>query len=192
MVITSAAAWFTDSRDDVLYKIPIASNGAIGTPVAVPLTGDFTLAAGFNPGTYLNAVQVPGRSWNTTEGVTTVSFTATVPITGGVYSNPLVTATYEITSLTLVDTAPVTVEQAITGLTLTNSSPTSLGQATILTTTITGGNDGLSGVSTADLFGAFPFDLFGETAYLYCLGVLFLAWWLARSAYDQLGWVVAP
>jgi branched-chain amino acid transport system permease protein len=47
-------------------------------------------------------------------------------------------------------------------------------------TPITGGNDGLSGVSTADLFGTFAFDLFGETAYLYCLGVLFLAWWLAR------------
>lgn len=47
-------------------------------------------------------------------------------------------------------------------------------------TPITGGNDGLSGIAMADLLGAFRFDLFGRTAYLYCLGVLFLAWLFAR------------
>jgi branched-chain amino acid transport system permease protein len=31
------------------------------------------------------------------------------------------------------------------------------------------------------IFGVFRFDLFGRTAYLYCLIVLFLCWWLARQ-----------
>ena len=48
VVITRQAAWFTDSRDDVLYRVPIGRDGTIGDPVAVPLTGDFVLAAGFN------------------------------------------------------------------------------------------------------------------------------------------------
>jgi branched-chain amino acid transport system permease protein len=45
---------------------------------------------------------------------------------------------------------------------------------------ITGGADGLSGVTVHPLFGQFRFDLFGKTAYLYCLGVLFVCWWLVR------------
>lgn len=45
---------------------------------------------------------------------------------------------------------------------------------------ITGGADGLQGVEIDPLFGVFRFDLFGRTAYLYCLAVLFLAWLLAR------------
>jgi sugar lactone lactonase YvrE len=48
VVVTRDAAWFTDSRDDVLYRIPIGRDGTIGEPVAVPLTGDFVLAPGFN------------------------------------------------------------------------------------------------------------------------------------------------
>jgi branched-chain amino acid transport system permease protein len=39
---------------------------------------------------------------------------------------------------------------------------------------ITGGVDGLSGMATAPLFGAFEFDLYGKTAFWYSLGVLFL------------------
>jgi len=45
---------------------------------------------------------------------------------------------------------------------------------------ITGGDDGLQGMHVWPIFGAFAFDLFGRTAYLYCLAVLFLCWWLAR------------
>lgn len=48
VVVTRQAAWFTDSRDDVLYRIPLGPGGTIGDPVAVPLTGDFFLAPGFN------------------------------------------------------------------------------------------------------------------------------------------------
>jgi len=46
---------------------------------------------------------------------------------------------------------------------------------------ITGGDDGLQGMEVWPIFGVFRFDLFGRTAYLYCLIVLFLCWWLARQ-----------
>jgi branched-chain amino acid transport system permease protein len=45
---------------------------------------------------------------------------------------------------------------------------------------ITGGADGLSGVTMGKLFGRFPFDLTGSTGYLYSLGVLFALFVLAR------------
>jgi branched-chain amino acid transport system permease protein len=47
-------------------------------------------------------------------------------------------------------------------------------------TPLTGGADGLSGVTIAPILGAFRFDLFGRTAYLWCLGMLFVIWWLVR------------
>jgi branched-chain amino acid transport system permease protein len=47
-------------------------------------------------------------------------------------------------------------------------------------TTMTGGADGLSGVTVAPILGAFKFDLFGRTAFIYCLVMLFFAWFLVR------------
>ena len=43
---------------------------------------------------------------------------------------------------------------------------------------LTGGADGLQGVAINPILGMFSFDLFGRTAYLYCLVVLFLGWLL--------------
>ena len=45
---------------------------------------------------------------------------------------------------------------------------------------LTGGADGLSGVTVAPILGLFKFDLFGRTAFLYCLVVLFIAWFFIR------------
>ncbi len=45
---------------------------------------------------------------------------------------------------------------------------------------LTGGNDGLQGVSIRPLLGVFPFDLYGYTAYSYALVVLFLLFIVAR------------
>jgi branched-chain amino acid transport system permease protein len=45
---------------------------------------------------------------------------------------------------------------------------------------ITGGDDGLQGMNVWPVFGLFHFGLFGRAAYIYCLVVLFLCWWLAR------------
>lgn len=47
-------------------------------------------------------------------------------------------------------------------------------------TSITGGADGLAGVVVAPVLGLFRFDLYGKTAYLYSLAVLFVGWWLVR------------
>jgi len=46
---------------------------------------------------------------------------------------------------------------------------------------LTGGADGLQGVSIDPILGLFRFDMFGRTAYLYCLIVVFLGWLLARQ-----------
>ncbi|HZQ71605.1 MAG TPA: branched-chain amino acid ABC transporter permease [Burkholderiales bacterium] len=45
---------------------------------------------------------------------------------------------------------------------------------------LTGGADGLSGVVVAPILGVFKFDLFGRTAFLYCLAVLLVAWYAVR------------
>ncbi|HEY4373126.1 MAG TPA: branched-chain amino acid ABC transporter permease [Burkholderiales bacterium] len=45
---------------------------------------------------------------------------------------------------------------------------------------LTGGADGLSGVNVAPILGVFKFDMFGKTAYLWCLGLLFIGWFIVR------------
>src|SRR5689334_10175439 len=45
---------------------------------------------------------------------------------------------------------------------------------------ITGGADGLQGITIAPLLGTFKFDLFGHTAYIYSLVVLFVLFLVAR------------
>ena len=47
-------------------------------------------------------------------------------------------------------------------------------------TDITGGLDGLQGVEMKPVFGQFAFDLYGKTAYIYCVVVLFVLFWIAR------------
>jgi branched-chain amino acid transport system permease protein len=47
-------------------------------------------------------------------------------------------------------------------------------------TPITGGADGLSGVRVTPILGAFRFDLFGRTAYVWCLVLLFALWIVVR------------
>ena len=51
VIVTKDAAWFTESRQAVLYRVPIAPNGTLGSQAdvqIVPLTGDFVMADGFN------------------------------------------------------------------------------------------------------------------------------------------------
>jgi branched-chain amino acid transport system permease protein len=53
---------------------------------------------------------------------------------------------------------------------------------------LTGGNDGLSGVTIAPILGLFKFDLFGRTAFIYCLVVLFIGWgFVRRLIYSPFG-----
>jgi branched-chain amino acid transport system permease protein len=46
---------------------------------------------------------------------------------------------------------------------------------------LTGGTDGLHSVPVQPILGLFKFDLFGKTAYLYCMAVLAACWWLVRT-----------
>jgi len=46
--------------------------------------------------------------------------------------------------------------------------------------TMTGGADGLSGVQVSPILGLFRFDLYGKTAFLYCLAALFIGWFVIR------------
>ena len=45
----------------------------------------------------------------------------------------------------------------------------------------TGGADGLQGMEVWSVFGLYRFDMFGRTAYLYCLAVLFVCWLALRT-----------
>ncbi|HEU4351419.1 MAG TPA: branched-chain amino acid ABC transporter permease [Burkholderiales bacterium] len=47
-------------------------------------------------------------------------------------------------------------------------------------TSMTGGADGLSGVKVDEILGLFRFDLYGRTAFFYCLLMLFIGWWVVR------------
>ena len=70
-----------------------------------------------------------------------------------------------------------------TGLTLLMQTlvvATLLHEAANKASALTGGDDGLQGMVVWPIFGLFRFDLFGRTAYAYCLVVLFVCWWLAR------------
>ncbi len=45
---------------------------------------------------------------------------------------------------------------------------------------ITGGLDGLQGITVNPLLGHFEFDLYGKVAYVYCVAVLFAMFWVVR------------
>jgi branched-chain amino acid transport system permease protein len=70
--------------------------------------------------------------------------------------------------------------RALTLLMLTLAITSVLFEIANKATSLTGGADGLSGVVTAPILGMFKFDIFGRTAYFYCLLVLFLGWLLVR------------
>jgi sugar lactone lactonase YvrE len=51
VIVTPQAAWFTDSRNPVLYRVPIGPDGSLAAPEAVtslPLSGDFQFVDGVN------------------------------------------------------------------------------------------------------------------------------------------------
>jgi hypothetical protein len=52
VVVTRDAAWFTDSRKAVLYRVPIERDGSLGDGEIVPLFGDYR----HGPGNNLNGI----------------------------------------------------------------------------------------------------------------------------------------
>lgn len=55
-----------------------------------------------------------------------------------------------------------------------------LGEVANRYSSLTGGADGLQGVTIAPIFGHFQFDIYGHTGYIYCLAVLFVCFVIAR------------
>ena len=70
--------------------------------------------------------------------------------------------------------------RGLTLLMLTLVTAFMLQEAANKATAITGGDDGLQGMTVWPVLGLFPFDIYERTAYLYCLAVLFLAWYVVR------------
>jgi sugar lactone lactonase YvrE len=78
VVVTRQAAWFTDSSNPVLYRVPLSRNGRPGAQSAVrtiPLTGDYRHQAGFN----LNGIEATptGRTLVVVQSSTGKLFTVT-------------------------------------------------------------------------------------------------------------------
>ncbi len=70
--------------------------------------------------------------------------------------------------------------RGLTLLMLTLAITTILLEIANKATALTGGADGLSGITVSPILGLFRFDMFGKTAYLYCLLSLFVGWWVVR------------
>lgn len=82
--------------------------------------------------------------------------------------------------LGLVSGAIILRTRGLTLLMLTLMIAVMLQEAANKAGSVTGGADGLQGMNVAPVLGVFRFDLFGRTAYVYCLAVLFVAWLAAR------------
>jgi branched-chain amino acid transport system permease protein len=70
--------------------------------------------------------------------------------------------------------------RGLTLLMLTLAITTILMEIANKATNLTGGADGLSGIKVDPILGLFRFDMFGKTAYLYCLLALFVGWFVVR------------
>jgi branched-chain amino acid transport system permease protein len=77
----------------------------------------------------------------------------------------------------------------VTLLMLTLAIVSVLSQYANQATELTGGDNGLQGITLSPIFGVFPFNIFGQTAYVYALVVLFLwfaaAWRIVHSPFGR-------
>jgi branched-chain amino acid transport system permease protein len=70
--------------------------------------------------------------------------------------------------------------RGLTLIMLTLAIASMMHELAITAKSVTGGDDGLGGYKNSPVLGLFPFDMFGQTAYLYCLAVLAVAFLLCR------------
>jgi len=105
------------------------------------------------------------------------------PILGLLFGTAVAGALGIVTGMLLLHT------QGVTLMMLTLAIASMIGEFANQAHGLTGGDDGLQGIHIAPLFGLFRFDLWGHTAYLYALGVLFLwfvaAWRIVRSPFGR-------
>jgi len=121
----------------------------------------------------------------------TGAYTAGLLAVNGV-NDPLVTAlcgTAAAAAIGLVTGALVLRTKGLALLMLTMAANFLLYELANKATHITGGDDGLQGVSFSAVFGLFAFDFRGQTAYFYTLAVLFLAFFAMRRLINSpFGW----
>lgn len=98
----------------------------------------------------------------------------TEPLSGLVISGAVAAALGALTGAIVLRT------EGLTLLMLTLMITVMVQEAANKATAITGGADGLQGIVIAPVLGLFRFDIFGRTAYLYSLAVLFLGWLAIR------------
>jgi branched-chain amino acid transport system permease protein len=92
----------------------------------------------------------------------------------------LVAAAAMAAALGMATGAVILRTKALTLLMLTLAITAILLEVANKMSSLTGGADGLSGVQVNPILGLFRFDIFGKTAFLYCLAVLFVAWFFIR------------
>jgi branched-chain amino acid transport system permease protein len=109
-----------------------------------------------------------------TAGVLSAKFGLTDPFL------QLLSAAAAAALLGLLTGAVILRTKALTLLMLTLAITAILLEVANKMSSITGGADGLSGVQVNPILGLFRFDIFGKTAFLYCLVVLFIAWYFVR------------
>src|ERR1700685_2207092 len=118
-------------------------------------------AAYFGLGAYAAALLITDLHWS--EPLSGLAFAALAAAIGGFLSG-LILLRYRGLAL----------------LVLTLSTTIMLQQLGNLFRDFTGGYDGIPGINISPLFGRFDYDLYGHTYYLYCLGVLFIAFYVVR------------
>ncbi len=105
------------------------------------------------------------------------------PILGLLFGTGIAALLGLITGMLILHTEGVTL------MMLTLAIASMLGAFAMQAGDLTGGDNGLQGIQISPLFGVFPFDLWGQTGYLYALGVLFLwfvaAWRIVRSPFGR-------
>ena len=105
------------------------------------------------------------------------------PIIGLLFATALAALLGFLTGMLILHTEGVTI------MMLTLAVASILQQVANQWRTMTGGDDGLSGIRMDPLLGIWRFDFFGKTSYIYCLAVLFIwfliAWRVVHSPFGR-------
>ena len=109
-----------------------------------------------------------------TAGILSAKYGFTDPFIG------LAAAAVMAALLGLANGALILRTKALTLLMLTLAITAILLEVANKMSSLTGGADGLQGVVVSPILGLFKFDIFGHTAFLYCLVALFIGWWAVR------------
>lgn len=144
-------------------QVFIAILFALATDVILGYGGVITLgqAAFFGSGAYVCGI-LSAHGW--TEPLTLLAMGAAAAALVGLLSGFVVLRTSGLTQLMLTLIVAVM-----------------LGEAANKATSVTGGANGLQGMVISPVLGIFDFDLYGQTAYVYCLILLFFGWLVVRT-----------